>query len=88
MLLLQVLDVRSTVLRNLPRWQQHEEENNLQHNMDNMLTDKQLKEFVERYRSIYGDTSVATGTGELPHIKAEEEEEHVKMWKEFLKKLI
>ena len=46
-----------------------------------MLTDKQLKEFVDWYKSVYWDTSPETWTWELPHIKAEEEEQHINMWK-------
>ena len=53
-----------------------------------MLTEKQQLEFVERYRSIYWDTSKATGTWELPHIPAEKEEEHRKMWEDKLTEII
>ena len=53
-----------------------------------MLTEKQIKEFVERYKCIYWDTSKATGTWQLPHIKAEDEEKHIKMWKDYLTLLI
>lgn len=53
-----------------------------------MLTEKQQLEFYERYKSIYGDTSEATGTWELPHIKKEEEEEHIRMRNDKLTEII
>ena len=53
-----------------------------------MLTDKQIQQFVERYKSIYGDTSKDTWTWEIPHIRAEDEEEHRRMWKEKLTEII
>jgi len=53
-----------------------------------MLTEKQQKAFVEFYKSLYWDTSKKTWTWELPHIPANKEEEHIKMWNDFLIKLI
>jgi hypothetical protein len=53
-----------------------------------MLTEKQLKEFVERYKCVYWDTSKATGTWELPHIPADKEDEHIRKWKQYLTMLI
>ena len=52
------------------------------------LTDKKTMEFIDRYKSIYGDTSESTGTGQLPHINAEDEEKHIKMWKDKLTELL
>ena len=53
-----------------------------------MLTQKQIQAFIEFYKWIYGDTSKKTGTGQLPHIKKEDEEKHKKMWYNFLESLI
>jgi len=53
-----------------------------------MLSEKQINQFIEFYRGLYGDTSKATGTGKLPEINKSEEENHIKLWKEFLTSLI
>lgn len=53
-----------------------------------MFTEKMQREFIEFYKNLYGDTSKETGTGELPHIKAQEEEKHREMRKEELTKII
>lgn len=52
------------------------------------LTHKQEQEFIEFYKWLYGDTSKATWTWELPKIPAEDEEAHIKMWKDKLTKII
>ena len=52
------------------------------------LNDKKVMEFIEWYKSIYWDTSEKTWTWQLPHINADEEEEHIKMWKEKLTELL
>ena len=52
------------------------------------LTPKQEQMFIEFYRWLYGDTSKATWTWELPTITEEEKEAHIKMWKDKLKKII
>lgn len=53
-----------------------------------MFTKEQQKEFVEFYISLYWDTSKETGTWELPHIKANEKEKHIKMRKDKLTEII
>ena len=53
-----------------------------------MRDEKAEEKFIEFYRGLYGDTSKATGTWELPTIKPEEEEEHIRMWKEELTKIL
>ena len=53
-----------------------------------MFNEKQQQEFVEFYISLYGDTSKETGTGELPHIKASEEEEHKRIREEKLTEIL
>lgn len=50
--------------------------------------DKQTEEFVKWYRNLYGDTSVATWTGELPTISKAEEKLHERMWKRKIKSLL
>lgn len=53
-----------------------------------ILSEKQQIKFIEWYKSIYWDTSEATGTWEIPKIPEEEQEKHVKMWVDFLKELM
>lgn len=53
-----------------------------------ILSKKQQKERISRYKSIYWDTSEATGTWEIPTVPEEEQEKHVKMWVDFLKELM
>lgn len=53
-----------------------------------ILSEKQQMEWVSRYKSVYWDTSKATGTWELPTVPEEEQEKHVRMWVEFLQKLM
>lgn len=52
------------------------------------LTRKQEQEFIKFYKWLYGDTSKSTWTWELPKIPAEEEEAHIKMWKDKLTKIL
>lgn len=52
------------------------------------LTYKQEQEFIEFYKWLYGDTSEATWTWELPKIPKSKEEEHIKLWKDTLTKII
>ena len=53
-----------------------------------ILSEKQQIKFIDWYKSIYGDTSKETWTWKLPEIPDEKQEEHIKMWKEFLKQLL
>lgn len=53
-----------------------------------MRNEKAEKEFIEFYKGLYGDTSKETGTWKLPTISPEEEEEHKRMWKEELTKIL
>ena len=53
-----------------------------------MWTEKSEKMFLEFYRWLYWDTSIATGTWELPTITKDEEEEHIRLWKEALTKCL
>ncbi|MBQ9553403.1 hypothetical protein IJU97_00025 [bacterium] len=48
-----------------------------------MLTDKQGKEFVEFYRSLYGENN-----NEIPELDEGLEEEHKKLRKERIKKIL
>lgn len=52
------------------------------------LTHKQEQEFIEFYKWLYGDTSEATWTWELPKIPKSKEEEHIKLWRDALTKII
>lgn len=53
-----------------------------------MLTEKQQLQFIEFYKSLYWDTSKETWTWELPHIPADKEEEHYKIWEEKLTEIM
>lgn len=53
-----------------------------------MLTEKQQLQFIEFYKSLYWDTSKKTWTWELPHIPADKEEEHYKIWEEKLTEIM
>jgi hypothetical protein len=53
-----------------------------------MRWDKQTEEFVKWYRNLYGDTSVATWTWELPTISKAEEKLHKRMRKRKIKSLL
>lgn len=44
-------------------------------------TDEDTQNFVAWYKWMYGDTSEATGTGQLPTIEKREEKLHVRIWK-------
>lgn len=52
------------------------------------MTHEQQQQFVEFYRRLYWDTSVETGTWELPTIFKDEEELHRNMWKLQLTKIL
>lgn len=53
-----------------------------------MRTEKQQMERVNRYRWLYGDTSVATWTGQLPTITKAEQKLHERMWKRKLRLIL
>ena len=53
-----------------------------------ILSLKQQQAFVDWYRGVYWDTSKSTWTWEIPKIPEEEQERHVRMWVDFLKKLM
>lgn len=53
-----------------------------------MRDEKKEKKFIEFYRWLYGDTSKATWTWELPRISISEAENHKKMWKDEITKLL
>ena len=53
-----------------------------------MRNEKKELQFIEFYRWLYGDTSEATWTWELPKIPKSEEEKHIKMWKDELTKIL
>lgn len=53
-----------------------------------LLSKKQQEERVSWYKSIYWDTSAETGTWEIPKLHESLQREHIKMWKDFLIKLL
>lgn len=53
-----------------------------------LLTEKQQEQRIERYRSLYWDTSIETWTWKIPSIHESKQREHVKLWKDFFKKLL
>jgi hypothetical protein len=52
------------------------------------MTYKQQEQFVEFYRWLYGDTSIETGTWQIPTIFKDEEELHRNMWLLALEKIL
>ena len=53
-----------------------------------ILTKKQQEQFINRYKSLYGDTSKETWTGEIPKVHESKQKEHIKLWKDFLSRML